>query len=55
MDAQAVSWYCGMVRAEALIIGGRISGYRYVTVKGCGKSNPPNEKKCWNCGREKKK
>lgn len=53
MVTQGISWYCGKVRAEAIVYGNRIMGYRYVVVGGCGKANPPNEKKCWNCGREK--
>lgn len=48
------AWYCGQMKAEALIMSGtHVVTYRYVVVNGCGNLNRPSAKWCSACGRRK--
>lgn len=48
-----IAWYCGTMKAEALIMGNRVIDYRWVPVGGCGWLNRPNETHCENCGKKR--
>jgi hypothetical protein len=47
-----ISRYCGEMKAEPRIMGGRVIDYRYVSVGGCGWLNRPDDTHCAGCGKE---
>lgn len=48
-----LSWYCGTMKAEPLIVHNRVIDYRHVPVGGCGTLNFPGSMTCRECGQEK--